>query len=175
MRAAVIAKWGGPEVLELREVARPQPGPDEVLIRVRAFGLNHAESYFRQGLWGDVPRITGIECAGEVATDPAEQLPPGQPVLAIVGGLGRDRNGTYAQFTVARKSTVLAVNRNSLSWAELAALPEVYATAWWSLVRNAKLARAQVLVVRGGMSSLGQAAINIAVSLGAKVIDVELP
>jgi NADPH2:quinone reductase len=170
MNAVVISDWGGPEKLVLRDVPDPKPGRGEVLIRVRAFGINHAESYFRQGVWGDVARITGIECVGEVEHDPSERLKKGQTVAAIVGGLGRDRNGSYAEFVVASTTNVFVLDRGNMSWENLAAIPEVYATAWWCLIESIKLSRGGVLLVRGGTSSLGQAAINIALEMGCQVL-----
>jgi NADPH:quinone reductase-like Zn-dependent oxidoreductase len=70
MRAIVIKQYGGPEVLAIEERPDPQPQPGHVVIEVKAFGLNHAESYFRQGVWGDVAEISGIECVGSVKADP---------------------------------------------------------------------------------------------------------
>src|SRR6478735_1572684 len=139
MKAIWIEKWGGPEQLVIKEVRKPISGDGEILIRVKAFGLNHAESYFRQGLWGEVSRITGIECAGEVEFDPSGRTKPGQAVVAMVGGLGRDRPGSYAEYVSALASNVVPVDRRSLSWEELAALPEVYATAWWCLKESLRI------------------------------------
>lgn len=170
MKAAVISQWGGPENLKIQTVEKPVPKSGEVLIKVRAFGLNHAESYFRQGLWGDVTRITGIECVGEVEQDHSGKFQPGQTVVTVVGGLGRDRNGSYAEYTVANSSNVVAINKNALSWADLAALPEVYATAWWCLAKNIGLKSGQTILIRGGTSAVGQAAINIGKHMGAKVL-----
>src|SRR5258708_3393614 len=97
MKAIVITAYGGPEVLTATELPDPEPGPGEVLIRVRALGLNHAEAYMRSGSWGQVARVPGIECAGTVAADPSGQLPVGTPVVAILGGMGRTRDGSYAE------------------------------------------------------------------------------
>ena len=97
MRAIVIKRYGGPEVLAIEERAVPAPSPGHVLIDVKAFGLNHAEVYFRRGVWGDVAEITGIECVGTVRADPDGHLSPGQKVLALVGGMGRSINGSYAE------------------------------------------------------------------------------
>ena len=99
MRAIVIKRYGGPEVLALEERPDPKPEPGHVLIEVRAFGLNHAEIYFRKGAWGDVAEISGIECAGVVRADPDGRLKLGQRVVAMVGGLGRSLDGSYAELT----------------------------------------------------------------------------
>lgn len=155
MKAIVIQNWGGPEELKINQVEKPAAKAGEVLIKVHAFGVNHAESYFRQGLWGDAPRITGIECVGEVEYDPSGKFTKGQSVLSIVGGLGREHNGSYAEYTVAKFSNVVSVNKKSLSWTEFAALPEVYATAWWCLTNNINLLPGQAVLIRGGTSALG--------------------
>src|SRR5260370_862214 len=84
MKAIVIAKPGGPEVLTVTELPDPVPASDEVLIRVRAFGLNHAEAYMRAGAWGKVADVTGIEAAGTVE---GGALPVGTTVVAILGGM----------------------------------------------------------------------------------------
>lgn len=95
MRAIVISSYGPPEVLVETELPDPVPGEGEVLIRVKAFGLNHAECYFRSGASGEVAKVTGIECAGIVETDPSGTLAPGTRVVAVLGGMGRTRNGSY--------------------------------------------------------------------------------
>jgi NADPH:quinone reductase len=99
-----------------------------VLIRVAAFGLNHAEAYMRSGAWGKVAQVTGIECAGTVEADPSGLLAAGTPVVAILGGMGRTRNGSYAELVTVPASNVVPVS-TSLAWTDLVALPEVYATA----------------------------------------------
>jgi NADPH:quinone reductase-like Zn-dependent oxidoreductase len=169
MKAIVITAYGGPEVLAVTELPDPEPGPGEVLIRVRAFGLNHAETYMRSGSWGPVARVPGIECAGTVAADPSGRLPAGTPVIALLGGMGRTRDGSYAELVTVPSGNVAAVS-TSLSWTDLAALPEVYATAWAGLHQNLAVAPGQTVLVRGATSALGQAAVNIAADHGAVVI-----
>lgn len=169
MRAIVITQYGGPEVLAIQSRPDPQPKPGQVLIEVKAFGLNHAELYFRQGLWGEVASISGIECVGRVKRDPDGRLAPGQKVMALVGGMGRSIDGSYAELVCAPSSNVVAVE-SELPWVELAAIPESYATAWTSLVDILALSKDQTIVIRGATSALGQAAVNIAAGLGAQVI-----
>jgi NADPH2:quinone reductase len=169
MEAIVISAYGGPEVLTITELPDPVPATDEILVRVRAFGLNHAETYMRSGAWGAVAPVTGIECAGTVETDPSGRLTAGTPVVALLGGMGRTRNGSYAELVTVPASNVVPV-RTSLLWAELAALPEVYATAWAGLHQNLSLRPGQTVLVRGATSALGQAAVNIAAGQGAAVI-----
>jgi NADPH:quinone reductase-like Zn-dependent oxidoreductase len=169
MKAIVITAYGGPEVLSVTELPDPEPGPGEVLIRVRAFGLNHAESYMRSGAFGEVAQVTGIECAGTVAADPSGQLAAGTAVVAVLGGMGRTRNGSYAELVTVPASNVVPVG-TSLSWTDLVALPEVYATAWAGLHQNLGLRPGQTVLVRGATSALGQATVNVAAEYGAVVI-----
>jgi NADPH:quinone reductase-like Zn-dependent oxidoreductase len=170
MKAIVIKAYGGPEQLIIEELPTPEPTPNHVVIEVKAFGLNHAEIYFRKGVWGDVAKVSGIECVGVVsAADPEGRCTVGQKVAALMGGMGRSFNGSYAQYTRVPTSNVVKLE-SDLPWAELAALPESYATAWTCLHRNLSLQSGQTILIRGGTSALGQAAINIAVVAGARVL-----
>ncbi len=169
MRAIVIDHYGGPEVLQLRERPFPEPKSGHVLIEVKAFGINHAEIYFRKGLWGDVAEISGIECVGLVKADPTGTLAVGQKALAIVGGMGRSLNGSYAEYTAVPVSNVAPIETD-LPWEDLAAIPESYATAWTCLCGNLSLTAGETVLIRGATSALGQAAVNIAAHAGAHVI-----
>jgi len=169
MRAIVIKKPGGPEVLAIEQRPEPAPAADQVLIEVKAFGLNHAEAYFRSGVWGKVAEITGIECVGVVRNDPGGQFRPGETVAAVVGGMGRHLNGSYAELVAVPRSNVMAVT-TELPWEVLAAIPESYVTAWTGLIGILKLQPGQTVLIRGATSALGQAATNIAVHLGARVM-----
>jgi NADPH:quinone reductase-like Zn-dependent oxidoreductase len=113
--------------------------------------------------------VSGIECVGIVKSCPGGEFPVGAKVAALMGGLGRTINGSYAQYTRAPVSNV-ALIESDLPWAELAAIPETYATAWTCLFRNLELTAGQTVVIRGATSSFGQAAVNLAVNAGAKVI-----
>jgi NADPH:quinone reductase-like Zn-dependent oxidoreductase len=169
MRAMVFEEFGGPEKYELRDLPVPVPASDEVRIRVRAIGINRAEEHMRRGHWGEVSPVSGIECVGEVDYDPSGNFAPGQTVAALVGGMGRTRNGSYAELTAVPSSNVIRID-TQLPWEKLAAIPESYATAWVCLFDNLELTRGDVLVVRGGSSALGQAAINLAADSGAIVV-----
>lgn len=169
MKAIVRSGFGGPEVLRIVERPMPAIKPDCVLIRVRAFGLNRAELYMRRGLWGDVAEISGIECVGSVVCDATGFLREGQTVAALMGGMGRTVDGSYAEYVVVPAKNVVAVE-TTLDWQRLAALPETYAVAWTCLHDNLGVKAGQRLVVRGGTSSLGLAAIDIGRQLGAQVI-----
>src|ERR1700759_12642 len=149
MRAIVMSHHGGPEVLETRELPDPVPGPGDVLIRVRAFGLNHADTYMRSGVWSFGIPVLGIECVGVVEEDPSGRLEPGATVVALVGGLARDRNGSYAELVTVPATNVVA-EHTELSGAALAAIPEVYATAWTALHGNLAIERGQTVLIRGG-------------------------
>jgi NADPH:quinone reductase-like Zn-dependent oxidoreductase len=169
MRAIVIKKFGGPDVLSIEERPSPKPQAGHVLVEVKAFGVNHAETHMREGKWPESTEISGIECAGLVKADPDGRLAPGQKVVAFMGGMGRSINGSYAELTSVPASNVLPVT-TGLDWEALAAIPESYATAWAALFGNLDLEAGQILVVRGATSALGQAAVNIATHAGARVI-----
>jgi len=169
MKAITISTFGGPEVLTVTELPDPIPAAGEVLIAVEAFGLNHAEAYMRSGNFGEVAKVTGIECAGTVVDDPSGQLAAGTTVVAILGGMGRTRNGSYAALVTVPASNVVEVG-TSLPWTDLVAVPEVYATAWAGLYQNLDLQPGQTVLIRGATSALGQAAVNVAADGGATVI-----
>lgn len=169
MRAIVISGYGGPEVLTAAELPDPIPTSEDVLIRVRAFGLNHAEAYMRGGLWGEVAAVTGIECAGTAEHDPSGILAAGTPVIAILGGMGRTRNGSYAELVTVPATNVVPV-QTELSWTDLVAIPETYATAWTTLHDNLAVQPGQSVLVRGATSALGQAVVDLAVNAGVTVV-----
>lgn len=169
MRAIVIEQYGGPEQLAIKEFTEPEPAPGHVIVEVKAFGLNHAETYMRRGLWGEVAKVSGIECVGVVKADPDGKFAVGQTVAAIMGGMGRTINGSYAECVRVPSANVVSFN-SQLPWKELAAVPEVYATAWTALNSNLELKTGQTILVRGATSALGQAAVNIAAHAGARVL-----
>jgi NADPH:quinone reductase-like Zn-dependent oxidoreductase len=112
-----------------------------------------------------VSEISGIECVGVAKADPSGRLPAGQMVMAVVGGMGRSLNGSYAEYTVVPASNVAGI-KSSLAWEDLAAIPESYATAWTCLFVNLGLAPRQTVLIRGATSALGQAAVNLAATPG---------
>jgi NADPH2:quinone reductase len=169
MKAIVMSKPGGPEVLKVERIPDPVPAEGDVLIRIEAFGINHAETYFRSGKWPGAPAVLGIECAGTVVVDRTGRLAPGAAVVAFMGGMGRTRNGSYAELVSVPATNVVPVT-TSLAWTELVAVPEVYATAWSGLYANLDLRTGETVLVRGATSAVGQAAVNIAVDGGATVI-----
>ena len=134
MKAAVLHRPGGPEVLGLESVPVPGARSGEVLIRVRAFGLNRSELFTRQGHSPGVglPRILGIEAVGTVEAAPGGEFERGTTVATVMGGMGRDFDGSYAEFTRVPAPQVQAV-RTDLPWDVLGALPEMLQTVWGSL------------------------------------------
>src|SRR5215468_10760292 len=165
MRAILRTQFGGPEVLVIREIPEPEPKEGHAVIQVKAFGLNSAELHMRKGDWAEIADVSGIECVGIVKSCPSGEFAVGTKVAALMGGLGRTINGSYAEYTRVPVANV-AVIESSLSWAELAAIPESYATAWTCLFRNLEIAKDQTLVIRGATSSLGQAALKMSVHAG---------
>jgi NADPH2:quinone reductase len=171
MKAIVIEKFGDPDVLVVKDVSKPDPKPGFALIRVKAFGLNHAEIHMRKGEWAEFMPISGIEGVGIVEACPGGEFESGTAVAALMGGLGRTINGSYAEFTNAPVGNVVSFGSKEppLPWDQLAAIPESYATAWSCLFRNLEIQKGQTLLIRGATSALGQAAVNLAVNHGAKV------
>jgi NADPH:quinone reductase-like Zn-dependent oxidoreductase len=169
MRAIVLEKFGGPDSLVYTDLPEPEPMPGHVVIEIKAFGINHAEMHMRRGEWAEAAKVIGIECVGLVESCPGGEFPVGAKVAALMGGLGRTINGSYAEYTRVRASNV-ALIESDLPWAELAAIPETYATAWTCLFRNLEIAEGQTLVIRGAASSFGQAALKMAVDAGVRVI-----
>jgi len=168
MKAIVIPKFGGPEVLEQQSVPKPSPESGFVLIHVKAFGVNHAEMHMRRGEWDEWNPITGLECAGIVEASPSIPSLIGSKVIGVMGGMGRSRPGSYGEFVNVPVENVVKITTD-LPWEELAALPEVYCTAWSCLFTVLDLKRGERLLIRGATSTIGQAAVNLAVNAGAKV------
>src|SRR5262249_36153756 len=151
----------------IREIAEPEPKAGHAVIQVKAFGINHAEKHMREGQWAESADVSGIECVGVVKSCPGGEFAVGTKVAALMGGLGRTINGSYAEHTRAPVSNVAKIESN-LSWAELAAIPETYATAWTCLFRNLEIAKGQTLVIRGATSSFGRAAFTLVVTAGVR-------
>ena len=170
MPAYVIHTAGGPGQFVASELPVPKPGPGEILIRVRAFGLNRSEWFTRRGDSPGVkfPRVLGIECVGEVAAENDAGLTIGQTVCAMMGGMGRDFDGSYAHYTCVPRASVFAIE-TKLSWAEFGALPEMLQTTHGSLHTGLEIERAHNLLVRGGTSSIAYAAIALARAAGLRV------
>ncbi len=158
MRAVVLEQPGPPEALRIREVPLPTPREGEVLIRVKAFGLNRSELHFRQGLaeTGSFPRVPGIEATGVVAAAPGGEFTPGQQVMTMMGGMGRLFDGGYAEYVLVPVVQVTAF-RSALPWEDLGGVPEMLQTAYGSLTVGVGARRGDAILIRGGTSSVGQA------------------
>jgi NADPH:quinone reductase-like Zn-dependent oxidoreductase len=169
MRAILRTGFGGPENLVIKEIPKPEPKEGHAVIQVKAFGVNHAEMHMRKGEWAEIADVSGIECVGIIDSCVGGEFAVGTKVAALMGGLGRTINGSYAEYTRVPVSNVVDIE-SDLPWEELAAIPESYATAWTCLFRNLEIREGQTLVIRGATSSFGQAALNLAVNAGARVI-----
>ncbi len=167
MRVIEIAQPGGPEVLRLAERSRPEPGAGEVLVRVNAAGINRPDVLQRKGGYAppagasDIPglEVSGTIEAGDVG---ASGLKIGDAVCALVAG------GGYAEYCVAPSAQCLPKPR-ALSFAEAAGLPETFFTVWSNVFDRGRLSAGESLLVQGGTSGIGVAAIQLAAALGNTV------
>lgn len=159
--------------MKISEVAVPVVRPGWVLVKVSGFGINHSEVLLRRfevaQPYISKPIIPGIECVGTVEAPSDSGLRKGQRVMALMGGMGRSFNGSYAEYALLPASHVFAV-KSSLDDDELAAIPETFYTAYGSLTLSLQLTAADTLLIRGGSSTVGIAAIQMANAMGATVI-----
>lgn len=170
MNAVVIERPGPPEVLQQRRLPIPEAGSGQVLIEVKAFGLNRSELHFRSGVAssGSFPRVPGIEATGVVAAAPGGEFVPGQQVVTMMGGMGRVFDGGYAEYVVVPAAQVTAF-RSDLPWEQLGAVPEMLQTAYGSLMTGVRPASGDSLLIRGGTSSIGLALTVLAKQQGITV------
>ncbi|MEM7433652.1 MAG: zinc-binding dehydrogenase [Myxococcota bacterium] len=171
MKAWILPTTGGPEAFELIDMPRPKPEPGRVLIRVHAFGLNRSEWFTRIGdsPTVELPRVLGIECAGTVEASPGGEFEPGQKVFAMMGGMGREYDGSYAEYTSVPVSSVFAID-SSLEWDVLGALPEMLQTTHGSLRTGLGVkSGGGTILVRGGTSSIGLMTAVLAKNMGLRV------
>jgi NADPH:quinone reductase-like Zn-dependent oxidoreductase len=171
MRAAVCVRAGGPEVLEIRELPVPAAREGWSLVQVMGAGLNRSELRTRQGHSPNVtfPRVLGIECVGIVAASTDPRLPDGTTVAAVMGEMGRQFDGGYAEYALLPNSLLMPVT-TTLPWDVLAALPETYLTAQGSLdALGIVPGGRERLLIRGGTSSVGMAAASIASGHGIEL------
>ncbi|MCJ1284139.1 hypothetical protein MMC26_003470 [Xylographa opegraphella] len=170
MKAAVIYEAGGPEVLKVETRPIPKPEKGQVLIRVKAFGLNRSELFTRQGFSPNVkfPRVLGIEAVGLVEEAPGNEFQKGEMVATAMGGIGRMFDGGYAEYTCPPATQVQAI-KTKIPWETFGAIPEMLQTAYGSLFRSLLLKKGDHLLIRGGTTSVGLAAAAIAKNHGAQV------
>ncbi len=168
MRAIVITRAGGPDVLAVAERPTPTPGMGEVLIRVHATALNRADLMQRRGGYppppGAPPDIPGLEYAGEVvALGPgARERALGERVFGLVGG------GAYAEYVVAHERTTVRIP-DALDWTDAAAVPEAFMTAHDALAQ-ARARAGDVVLVHAAASGVGLAAVQLATALGMRAL-----
>jgi NADPH:quinone reductase-like Zn-dependent oxidoreductase len=201
MRAAVLTRHGGPEVIDVRDVAVPRPGPGEVLVRVSAAGCNNTDLWTREGSYGltgdsgepggwlgplDFPRIQGGDVAGTVVACGAgvdagvvgarvlvdpALYEDASPDARPVDVLGSERDGGFAEYAVVPADAAHRVDESPLSDVELAALPIAYGTALGMLERGA-MASGHTVLVTGASGGVGLAAVQLAHARGARVVAV---
>ena len=167
MQAIEISQPGGPEVLRLAERPVPQPAAGEVLIRIQAAGVNRPDVLQRKGAYAPpagASDLPGLEVSGTIESGNvgSSGFKIGDEVCALVAG------GGYAEFCVAPVAQCLPKPR-ALSFAEAAGLPETYFTVWSNVFDRARLVPGESLLVQGGSSGIGVAAIQLATALGSTV------
>ena len=167
MRAVEISSPGGPEVLRLRDLPKPAPKPNEILVKVAAAGVNRPDVLQRMGRYpvpaGASP-LPGLEIAGEVVElgASAKMWQPGDKVCALANG------GGYAEFCAVPETQALPIPRG-LSAVEAASLPETFFTVWTNVYDRGRLAPGETLLVQGGTSGIGVTAIQMAAATGNRV------
>src|SRR5262245_7923719 len=169
MRAIIIKEFGGLDGLVIEKLPDQDPKPGNVLIQVKAFGLNHAETHMRKGEWAEAAAVSGSEGVGTIKDCPGGEFVPGIKVVSFMGCLGRTINSSYAELPNPPVANIIPIETD-IAGEELAVLPESSATAWACLLRNLEIKRAETVVIRGATSALGRGAVNIAHDAGAKII-----
>jgi NADPH:quinone reductase-like Zn-dependent oxidoreductase len=173
MKAVVLREYGGPEVLKLEDVPRPEPKDDEVLVRVIAAAVNPVDAYARQGMLSKRgldkrPAIIGYDIAGVVEKTGAQvtKFKAGDAVYAYLSIM---RGGGYAQFAIAKEGE-MSLKPNNIDFEKAAAVPLAATTAWQALIDTAKINQGQTVLIHGGSGGVGSFAVQIAKARGAKVI-----
>ncbi|MGI6546189.1 MAG: alcohol dehydrogenase catalytic domain-containing protein [Fastidiosipilaceae bacterium] len=173
MKAVILCDVTPAELVRPEETEIPRARPGWVLVKVKAFGMNHSEQILRLSeIRADYirkPLIPGIECVGEIIDPSDSSFAVGQKVVALMGGMGRSFNGSYAEYALLPTNQVFVID-SDLPWDLLAAVPETYFTAWGSLFECLRLRSGDTLLIRGATCALGYAALQLAKALGCKVI-----
>lgn len=176
MKALSISEVTPAERARLCDVPVPETKPGWTLVRVRGFGMNHSEQMLRLGEieagYIKRPVILGIELVGEVAEPSDSGLERGRRVCALMGGMGRNWDGSYAEYCLVRNDRLFTLPEavSCMPWSALAAIPETYYTAWGSLFECLRLKPGDRLLVRGASCGLGYAAIQMAKATGCRVL-----
>jgi NADPH2:quinone reductase len=173
MRAAVLDRFGGPDVFQVREIERPQPGPGELLVRVAASGTNPVDAKLRQaGEWAQIelPAVIGYDASGSVeAVGPGvADFAPGDEVWLSPEIFG-NRHGSYAEYLVASER-IVGRKPAALSHEQAAAVPLAGGTAWEAVVRRLAVRPGETVLVHAGAGGVGSFAVQIAKVLGARVL-----
>ncbi|HET7490867.1 MAG TPA: NAD(P)H-quinone oxidoreductase [Bradyrhizobium sp.] len=168
MTVIAISKPGGPEVLLPETRGVPKPGPNEILIKVEAAGVNRPDVAQRSGSYPPPPGasdLPGLEVAGEVVAlgEGVRKHKPGDKVMSLVAG------GGYAQYCIAQDAQAIAVP-SSLTILEAGAMPETLMTVWHNVFERGRLAPGETILIHGGSSGIGTMAIQLAKAFGSKVI-----
>jgi NADPH2:quinone reductase len=171
MKAAVTTKAGDPDVIEIQDIPIPYLKAGWVLIQVKAFGLNRSELFTRRGDSPGVnfPRVQGIECVGIVENDPSNTYMKGKQIAAIMGGMGRFFYGGYSEYALV-PFVIIFPFESTLSWEVLGAIPEMFQTVSGSLNQALEIQKNESLLIRGGTSSIGMLACQLAKTKGLTVI-----
>ena len=169
MKAIVVSKAGTSKVLEYKEVDTPKLKEGWSLVKVKGFGINRSEIFTRKGFSPSVkfPRILGIECVGEIAE--SKVFKKGEKVISIMGEMGRDFDGSYAEYVLLPNKQIYKVDRK-LSWSDLAAVPETFYTAFGSM-KNLQIDENHKVFIRAASSATGIAFLKL---LKAKYTDMKI-
>jgi NADPH:quinone reductase and related Zn-dependent oxidoreductases len=170
MKAVVISQTGGPEVLKIEERPMPKATDDQSVIHIKAFAVHRYEVLTREGGSPSVkfPRVIGVEAVGEIAeSSKNSKLTKGQKVLVVNGGFGREFDGSEEEYALVPDEIIHPVDFDG-SWVEFANYPETFYTAFGAL-KTTKLHAGQTLLVRGGTTGVGMAAMVLAKAMGIKV------
>lgn len=169
MKAIVVSKAGTSKVLEYKEVDTPKLKDGWSLVKVKGFGINRSEIFTRKGFSPSVkfPRILGIECVGEIAE--SKVFKKGEKVISIMGEMGRDFDGSYAEYVLLPNKQIYKVD-TKLSWSDLAAVPETFYTAFGSM-KNLQIDENDKVFIRAASSATGIAFLKL---LKAKYTDMKI-
>src|SRR5699024_3601942 len=168
MKAIRFERAGGPEVIKQVDVEQPRPKSDEILVKVKAAGVNRPDVMQRKGLYNPPPGTTsipGLEIAGEVVSCGSSELPfaEGDAVCALIAG------GGYAEYAVVKADNAVPIP-NNLTMAEAGALMETFMTVWSHLFQFANFQAGQSILIHGGASGIGTTATMLTRALGASKI-----